>query len=145
MVIVSDTSFLFSLYGNDAHSHRAVGYIENQYCPIHLNRLTIFELENAIRFAEFRKAIPAGSSEEYCGRVRSAISRGRLMMQITNLADVFHEAQRLSQQRTLQGGHRGFDILHAANALVMKATHFLTFDHNQKQLAEAEGLIVPNI
>jgi hypothetical protein len=30
-----------------------------------------------------------------------------------------------------------------ASALRMKATHFLTFDENQKKLAEAEGLVVP--
>jgi hypothetical protein len=45
--------------------------------------------------------------------------------------------------RTLSGGHRGFDILHVAGALKLKATHFLTFDGNQRTLAEEEGLIVP--
>ena len=30
-----------------------------------------------------------------------------------------------------------------AAALQLKARHFLTFDANQKRLAEAEGLIVP--
>jgi hypothetical protein len=39
--------------------------------------------------------------------------------------------------------HRGFDILHVASALIMKAQRFLTFDENQKKLTEAEGLVVP--
>ena len=60
-----------------------------------------------------------------------------------NLADVVDEAKRLSSLRTLAGGHRGFDILHVASALKLKATHFLTFDGSQKKLAEAEGLVVP--
>ena len=34
-------------------------------------------------------------------------------------------------------------MLHVAAALQLKARHFLTFDANQKRLAEAEGLIVP--
>jgi predicted nucleic acid-binding protein len=59
------------------------------------------------------------------------------------LAVVIDEAKRLSATHTLTGGHRGFDMLHVAAALQLKARHFLTFDANQKRLAEAEGLIVP--
>jgi len=44
---------------------------------------------------------------------------------------------------TLTGGHRGFDILHVAAALLVKAQQFLTFDGSQKKLAELEGLMVP--
>lgn len=44
---------------------------------------------------------------------------------------------------TLTGGHRGFDILHLATAVLVKAQQFLTLDGNQKKLAEAEGLVVP--
>jgi hypothetical protein len=36
-----------------------------------------------------------------------------------------------------------FDILHVAAALKLGATEFLTFDGNQKKLAESEGLRVP--
>jgi len=56
---------------------------------------------------------------------------------------VVDEAKRLSATHTLTGGHRGFDILHVATALIVKAQQLLTFDVNQKKLAEAEGLIVP--
>jgi predicted nucleic acid-binding protein len=63
--------------------------------------------------------------------------------QLSVLAVVIDEAKRLSATHTLTGGHRGFDMLHVAAALQLKARHFLTFDANQKRLAEAEGLIVP--
>jgi len=66
-----------------------------------------------------------------------------LMVTTSNLADVVDEAKRLSALHTLTGGHRSFDILHVAGALMMKATQFLTFDENQRQLAEVEGLKVP--
>ena len=36
-----------------------------------------------------------------------------------------------------------FDILHVAAALTIDAKQFLTFDENQRRLAEAEGLSVP--
>ncbi len=43
---------------------------------------------------------------------------------------------------TAKQGHRSFDILHVATALVRRADKFLTFDENQKKLAEAESLDV---
>ncbi len=60
-----------------------------------------------------------------------------------NLAAVIDEAKRLSAAYTLSGGHRSFDILHAAAAVRLKAERFLTFDRRQKDLAEAVGLTVP--
>ncbi len=62
---------------------------------------------------------------------------------VLNLAEVIDEAKRLSATHTLNGGHRGFDILHVASAMRLSVDTFLTFDAKQKQLAEAEGLSVP--
>lgn len=143
MVIACDTSFLFSLYGSDAHSLKAVAWAAQNTRALHLSSLAHFEFGNALRFSEFRKFIPAGSSAQYLAGFEAAIAQGRLIIAICNLADVVDEARRLSSMRTLAGGHRGFDILHVASALKMDATHFLTFDENQKKLAEAEGLLAP--
>jgi hypothetical protein len=49
----------------------------------------------------------------------------------------------LSGQATLQTGHRSFDILHVAVAVVAEASVFLTFDRNQATLARTLGLAVP--
>jgi predicted nucleic acid-binding protein len=143
MVIACDTSFLFSLYGNDVHSGKAVTWAAQNTRALHLNSLTHFEFGNALRFAEFRKAIPAGSAAHYWSGFEAAVAQGRLIVAKSNLADVLDEAKRISSLRTLDGGHRGFDILHVASALKMNATQFLTFDENQKKLAETEGLVVP--
>jgi predicted nucleic acid-binding protein len=143
MVIACDTSFLFSLYGSDAHSPKAVTWATHNTRALVLNSLTHFEFGNAVRFSEFRKAIPAGAAAQYWAGFEAAIAQGRLIVTTSNLADVVVEAKRPSDIRTLTGGHRSFDILHVASALKMNATHFLTFDGNQKKLAEAEGLIVP--
>lgn len=143
MVIACDTSFLFSLYGNDVHSHKAVAWSAGNTIALHLNSLTHFEFGNALRFSEFRGAIPAGAAVQYWAGFEAAIDQGRLIVATSNLADVVDEAKRISSIRTLAGGHRAFDILHVASALKMNASHFLTFDGNQKNLAEAEGLVVP--
>ena len=62
MVIACDTSFLFSLYGNDVHSPKAVAWSAGNTIALHLNSLTHFEFGNALRFSEFRGAIPAGTA-----------------------------------------------------------------------------------
>jgi predicted nucleic acid-binding protein len=58
-------------------------------------------------------------------------------------SDVHRRAERLSEKHTIVHGHRAFDILHVATALHLGAREFLTFDANQRRLAEAEGLTVP--
>lgn len=143
MVICADTSFLFSLYGNDVHTPRAVAWLQTQKNALTLSALGEYELANALRFAEFRKVIAPGEAALFWAEFEIDRSSGRLQIQVCNLADVLEEAKRLSAIHTRSGGHRGFDILHVASALKLSATHFLTFDDNQKKLAQAEGLLVP--
>jgi predicted nucleic acid-binding protein len=143
MVIFSDTSFLFSLYGNDAHSPRALAWIVQCTSAIVLSPLTQYEFGNALRFAEFRGLLKPGAATQYWALFEGAVTQGRLIVENCNLADVVDEAKRLSAMHTVSGGHRGFDILHVAAALELGAREFLTFDENQKRLAESEGLRVP--
>lgn len=143
MVTCADTSFLFSLYGNDAHTPRAVAWMKSQRRPLTITALSEYELGNALRFAEFRRGIAQGEAALFWAQFEADRASGRLQVKVCNLADVIDEAKRLSVTHTLTGGHRGFDILHVATALVLKAQRLLTFDGNQKKLAEAEGLVVP--
>ncbi len=143
MVICADTSFLFSLYGNDANTPRALHWTKARRTPISLSILNEYELGNALRFAEFRKITTVGEASLFWAQYEADRASGRLVVQICNLADLVDEAKRLSATHTLTGGHRGFDILHVAGALILGAGQFLTFDANQKKLGEAEGLHVP--
>ena len=145
MVTCADTSFLFSLYGNDAHTPRAVAWMKSQRTALALTVLGEYELGNALRFAEFRKVLAPGEAALFWAQFEADRVSGRLQVLVCNLADVVAEAMRLSATHTLAGGHRGFDILHVATALVMKANQIFTFDGNQRKLAEAEGLVVPVI
>ena len=111
--------------------------------PLTLTVLSEYELGNALRFAEFRKGIAAGEAALFLAQFEADRAFGRIQLQICNLADVIEGAKRLSATHTIKSGHRGFDILHVATALHLGVTEFLTFDANQKKLAEAEGLVVP--
>jgi predicted nucleic acid-binding protein len=143
MVISADTSFLFSLYGHDANTPRALAWVKSRRTALTLTTLNEYELANALRFAEFRKAIGAGDAALFWSHFEADRTSGRLNIHVCNLADVVEEAKRISATHTLACGHRGFDILHVAAAIRLKAKQFLTFDDNQKNLAKAEGLVVP--
>lgn len=52
MVISANTSFLFSLYGNDSHSTKTVTWSAGNMDPILISPFNRFELVNALRFAE---------------------------------------------------------------------------------------------
>lgn len=142
-MICADTSFLFSLYGNDAHTPRAIAWMKSQSQALTLTALNEYELGNALRFAEFRKGIAQGEAALFWAEFEADRACGRIQIQVCNFTDVVDEAKRLSATHTLKGGHRGFDILHVATALIVGARQLLTFDGNQKKLAEAEGLVVP--
>lgn len=143
MVICADTSALFSLYAHDVHSSRIIAWLTSQRRPLVVTSLNEFELSNALRFAEWRGAIATGQAAAFWAQFQADQAAGRIVRHTCNLAAVLDEAMRLSAAHTLAGGHRSFDIVHVAAALVIKARHFLTFDQNQRRLAEAEGLGVP--
>ncbi len=143
MVVAADTSFLFSLYGNDLHSPLAVSWSSRNTRAVFISEFNRFELINALRFAECRKTIPVGAAMRYASLFATDLRAGRLIERKCSLADILAEAFQLSATHTLTGGHRAFDILHVAAARIMGATHFLTFDANQRRLAAGAGFELP--
>ena len=142
MVVCADTSFLFSLYGNDSKSPAALAWTKKNSHPLTISPLNEFELGNAFRCAIFRKVIQPSHLILYWSLFEADQAAGKLSKQPSNLGAVLQVATRLSQTRSESGGHRGFDILHVASALHLGATHFLSFAINQNKLAAAEGLQV---
>jgi predicted nucleic acid-binding protein len=143
MVVFADTSFLFAVYGNDTHTPVALSWLQETGQKVCISELADFELCNALRFAEFAGRLGPGDAARFLAQYESDRAAGRLRLEICNLADIVHEAKRLSGMYTAEKGHRAFDILHVATAISRRAELFLTFDANQKKLAEAEGLRVP--
>ena len=143
MVVCADTSFLFALYGTDVHTPRALKWSRSSRVPVWISELADYELGNALRFAEFSKRLARGQAATFWAQYEADRAAGRIRVEVCNLAAVVAEARRLSASHTLTGGHRAFDILHVAAALRLGATEFLSFDGNQKKLAEAENLMVP--
>ena len=139
---VSDTSFLFSLYGSDAHTDEAQAWARQSKQPIAITALNRYEFANAIRFLAFRNVISHRDARNSLEAFDADVKHGILQMTPCELTAVVNEAERLSERHTLDAGHRSFDILHIATARILKATTFLTFDLNQRKLASAVRLPV---
>jgi len=138
----ADTSFLFSLFGNDSHTAAAQAWTRQARIPISVTVLNRYEFGNAVRFAAFRKAISQADALTSLAAFETDLKSGYLQLVQLDFAAVIAEAARLSELHTLSGGHRSFDILHVASARLLKATTFLTFDANQRKLAATVRLAV---
>lgn len=140
MVVSADTSFLRSLYGRDVHTPSAVATAEQLSVPITISAFGVFEFENAVRLAEWRKVIPTEVAAEQIARLHAALSAGRLKQQACSDHELAARARALTAAHTARLGNRGFDTLLLAVAQLFRADVFLTFDARQRALAAAEGL-----
>lgn len=139
-MLCADTSFLFSLYGNDAHTEEALALLEKSAQPLLLSDLNTYELGNAFRFAECRGLIPPGAAKEQLNALAVDYAAKRCIPSPVSLSEILNEAELLSRKHTLGGGHRAFDILHVAHAALAQPKRFLSFDKNQLLLAKKIGL-----
>lgn len=116
--------------------------------PLHVASPLLFEFNQSVRWQVYlRQKDPAKGYER--ATAQAALSKlqldlvsGAVVVVPVDWADVASIAERLSAQYTWTKGYRGFDVLHVATALHLGVAEFLTFDGKQKELAEAEGLVV---
>ena len=140
MVVYADTSFLFSLYAQDANTVRAAKIVETLDVSLVLTPLQRHELRNAFRLAAFRADITGDECQKLLETFNADIHSGTLVETPVAWAEVFAEAEALSASHTEKIGSRGFDVLHVAAAAALGAKVFFTFDARQKALAVKFGV-----
>jgi hypothetical protein len=137
--VYADTSFLVSLYSQDAHSARAAAEMSRFRGEVILTTLGELELTNALQLQIFRKE---ATEDEVCrARAKFAehVQDGVFAFQPMP-SDAYGRAQHITLKRTATLGTRTLDILHVASALLLHADRFWTFDQRQAALARAEGM-----
>lgn len=143
-----DTSFLCAMYREQDNSPRADRYNDARTEPLFVSSLLLLEFRQSIRFQvrlfgqDRRKGFPKQEGAAMLRALQADLADGILKMASPDWADVHRLAEELSAKHTEEHGHRLADILHVATALHFGAEDFLTFDENQKLLAEAEGMTV---
>lgn len=148
MSTFADTSFLCGLYIRQSTSPKAIAYYDEFGGPFLISSLVHFEFRQSIRIQTFlyskdrTKGFPEQDADAGLEELEKNILDGAVEIVPVDWSDVHNIAERLSSQYTMSRGHRTVDILHVATALHLKARQFLTFDSNQRILAQAEGLRV---
>ena len=142
MVAYADTSFLLSLYGQDANSAPAQEIAAASETPLAFTPLLRHEARNAVRLAVFRKDITPDESRAVLVAMESDIKTGALVETPVAWAEVYAEAEALSAAHTEKLGTRAFDVLHVAAAAALGVKEFYTFDVRQKALAVKAGMKV---
>ena len=137
--VYAETSFLVSLYVQDANSGRAVADV-SKLVPIFLTPLTGHELRNAIRLCVFRRQITTAQREKALHDLESDKTEGVLHVAPLDWPKAFKHAEALGRRHTEGLGAPGMDILHVASALALGCDTFWTFDAKARKLAKLEGL-----
>jgi predicted nucleic acid-binding protein len=135
-----DTSFLCALYGRDVHTAKANLFMAQHGQPLQITQLVDYEFAGGIRHRLFRHAIIRAEANAMEADYAADLEAGLLLLVTTHLSEIVKLAKKITHARTETGGYRSFDILHVASALYLGANTFLTFDQQQKRLAQAEGL-----
>ncbi len=144
-----ETSFLCALFRKQEQTPRAINLRESIPDPLPVSALVLFEFRQSVRLqVRLHRDNPnlgfgPREGQAMLRDLQSDLSSGVLSVLPADWAGVFSIAEMLSAKHTEMGGHRFADILHVATALQVGAATFLTFDANQRTLAEAERLTVP--
>ncbi len=144
-----DTSFLCAMYRLQANSLRAATYFAAMPEPLRVASPLLYEFRQSTRWQVFLNAKDSSkgfdrvTAQAALAMLQANIAGGAIVVVPVDWADVASTGERLSTQYTWARGYRAFDILHVATALHLGVSEFLTFDSQQKQLARAEGLLVP--
>ncbi|RYD31099.1 MAG: PIN domain-containing protein [Verrucomicrobiaceae bacterium] len=149
MIAFADTSFLCSVYREQIHSSAADRYLQARLLPLTVSSLLLLEFRQSVRLQtrlfslDRQKGFSAKESFLMLNDLRQDLDRGVIRSEPVDWSMVHRLAEALSEKHTASGGHRLIDILHVATGLHLGAREFLTFDANQRALAEAEGMTVP--
>ncbi len=144
-----DTSFLCALYREQENSERADSFMKTKGAEIIVSSQVLWEFRQSARFQVFRYqndkrvGFSKPEAERMIAILSANVKANALHLAKVEWPDVHNLAEILSATYTMKGGHRPMDIIHLATAKHLKISRFLTFDGNQKKLAEAENLVVP--
>lgn len=144
-----DTSFLCALYRLQANSGEAAASFAAMPGPLEVTTLLLYEFRQAVRFQirlhrhDAAKGYSKAEGTRMLLDLKADLVSGDVITIPAPWAQVHLAAERLSELYTEASGHRSMDMLHVATAIELGVKKFLTFDANQKKLAEAEGLVAP--
>ncbi len=142
MKAFADASFLVSFCAPDAHSEKALSWWNQTSIKMLTSRLALFEAENTIRVLGVGKKLNKIQTQRALETLKRLRLEGFVELWEVPVKRLYPEASRLSNHHNRDKGFGAMDILHVASGKDMKCDALLSFDNDQRELAEAEGLKV---
>ena len=144
----ADTSFLFAFYFPRAGSEQVIQKMEaTRESPV-ISSLVRYEFQQAVWFKVWlhSNGQASGVTQQTAQSVLAAfdldLEQGVWQVVDAGFDPLLARAESLVFAHTLRSGARSMDLLHLAAALETGAQELLSFDHNQRQIALAENLVV---
>jgi predicted nucleic acid-binding protein len=138
----ADSSFLVSLYTQDANSMGAAHALLHRAAPILITPFGEAEFVNSVEQRVFRKEVGVTQAETSLHEFQRDLDAASFLVGRPVPDAAYERAILLSRQHTRVLGTRGMDVIHVAIALELKVTDFFTFDKDQAKLARRAGLTV---
>jgi predicted nucleic acid-binding protein len=129
-----DSSFLFSLYVNDANSQAAFAEMARVPSAYVISSLAELEFLNALELWRFRKQLLRSEAEGVRGAFEQDLERAVYTL-VELDPRIFRDTRKLILQFSASVGCRTADILHVSAALASQCGRMFTFDLRQRDLA----------
>ena len=142
MSAYADRGLPASLYLEESTSAAATATVIGQSTKIIISWLTKQEVENAFLRAAFRNKITHAEANMLIAQLRDSIATDAYHHVTPGPEALYIKSSRLAEFHTTTLGVRTLDLLHVATAVMFGATDFLSFDHRQRDFAQALGLNV---
>jgi predicted nucleic acid-binding protein len=136
--VYADSSFVVSLYINDAHSYEARRRVQGAP-PLILTPFHRAEWAHALAQHQFRGSLTSGDAQGINAQFTSDVTAGIYLEGVVP-EKAFDLCADLARRHSSGLAMRTLDSLHVACALELKADRFWTFDERQGKLAKAQGL-----
>lgn len=142
MIHYADSTLLVKLYALEPNSPAVSKLIID--CPgqIPFTPIHHVEVRTAMRARRFRGEITPAQLAAALADLDSDLATRRWQIPELSLEAVFRRTEAVSAAQVEARGCRTLDLLHVASALELDASEFLSFDHRQRQVAQAAGLKV---
>ena len=136
-----DTSAFLKLYVREEGSEEVQSLVISQEEPLPVWEILEMELHNALQLKVFRDELDDADAVHQYALFQQRKVRGLYFVPEIRRAELMDVFRRLSALKP-RLGCRTMDILHVACACQIKAQQFISFDHRQRKLAAAAGLLV---
>lgn len=134
-----DASFLVSLYSADANSAAAIQFLRAVTGALLITTFAELEFVNAMELRIFRKEISPAEAQSSIEVFERNLHSGAFQL-VPLPEQLFGRARELSRRTTHRLGTRAADLLHVAAALELGSDSFLSFDRQQRKLAQSVKL-----